>query len=360
MATEQDPSQRKATDSAAVSAGSNLPPPILLYQLATGHYISRALFVAAKLGIADLLKDEPRNHDDLAKVTETHAPSLRRMLRLLASVGVFAEQEDGAFSLTPAGECLRSGVPGSSRAMVMLFGGNRITENWKDLEYCVRTVEPGFHRRGITDSFRDPLRTPEDDANFDAAMADITKLTAVAVAAAYDFKSIKTLIDVGGGNGALMIGILKANPALRGIVFDQPAAAERAKEQISHNGLEARCQAVGGDFFSEIVAGGDAYILKHVIHDWDDDRAISILKNCHKVMTPQGKLLIVEGTYPSRIDWSHESRGAAANDCNMLVGTGGRQRSEAEFGSLYQAAGFELTRIVPTTARVSVIEGARV
>jgi hypothetical protein len=142
-------------------------------------------------------------------------------------------------------------------------------------------------------------------------------------------------------------------------VFDQPAAAERARAQIAQNGLEGRCQAVGGDFFKEVTAGGDAYVLKHVIHDWDDDRATVILKNCHKAMTPQGKLLIIEGVYPSRVVWSQESRGAAANDCNMLVATGGRQRSEAEFRSLYQAAGFRLTKIVPTAARVSVIEGAR-
>jgi hypothetical protein len=359
MATEQDPSQAKATDSAARTAPSNLPPPILLYQLATGHYLSRALFVAAKLGIADLLKDGPRYYGELAKATETHPPSLRRMMRLLASVGVFAEREDGTFALTPAGECLRTGVPGSSRAMVMLFAGNRMHDNWGDLDYCVKTGEPAFRRRGLTDVFQDPLRTPEDNATFDAAMADLTRLTAIAVAAAYNFKSVTTLVDVGGGNGALIVGILKANPALRGIVFDQPAAAERAKAQISQNGLEGRCQAVGGDFFKEVTPGGDAYILKHVIHDWDDDRARAILRNCHKAMTPQGKLLIVEGVYPSRIDWSHESRGAAANDCNMLVATGGRQRSEDEFRSLYQAAGFRLTTIVPTAARVSVIEGVR-
>ena len=359
MATGQDPSERKATDSQARESTSSLPPPILLYQLATGHYISRALFVAAKLGIADLLKDGPRDHTELAKATETHAPSLRRMMRLLASVGVFAEREDGAFALTPAGECLRTGAPASQRAMVMLFAGNRMHENWKDLEYCIRTGNPAFRRRGVTDPFRDPLRTPEDDASFDTAMADLTALTAVAVAAAYDFKSITTLIDIGGGNGALMIGILKANPGLRGVVFDQPAAAERARAQIAQNGLEGRCQAVGGDFFKEVTAGGDAYVLKHVIHDWDDDRATVILKNCHKAMTPQGKLLIIEGVYPSRVVWSQESRGAAANDCNMLVATGGRQRSEAEFRSLYQAAGFRLTKIVPTAARVSVIEGAR-
>jgi hypothetical protein len=332
---------------------------VLLYQLATGHYISRALFVVAKLGIADLLKDGPRHHTDLAKATGGHASSLNRVMRLLASVGVFAEDETGHFALTPIGEWLRASGPTSSRAMVMLFAGNRITEAWKDLEYCVRTGEPAYRQRGITDPFLDPLRTPEEQASFDEAMADFTRQAAVAVASTFDFTPFKTLVDVGGGNGALMIGILKANPSLRGIVFDQPAAAERAKAQIAQSVLGERCQAIGGDFFKEIPPGGDAYILKHVIHDWDDDRAVAILRNCHRAMAPQGKLLIVEGVYPRRITPSAENWGAAANDVNMLVNTGGRQRSEIEFRSLYEAAGFKLTRIVPTPARVSVIEGAR-
>jgi SAM-dependent methyltransferase len=360
MTTSQDASQRKSAGSQAVLAGSSsLPPPLLLYQLATGHYISRALFVIAKLGIADLLKDGSRNHNELAKSTGTDAPSLNRVMRLLASAGVFTEDESGNFSLTPVGECLRTGVPESSRAMVMLFAGDRISESWKDLEYCVRTGEPAYRRRGVTDPFLDLLRTPEEEASFDEAMAEFTRRVAVAVASAYDFTPFTSLVDVGGGNGALIVGILRANPALRGIVFDQPAAAERAKAQIAQSGLAGRCQAIGGDFFKEVPVGGDAYILKHVIHDWDDDRAIAILRNCHRAMGPQGKLLIVEGVYPSRIDGSQESRGAAANDVNMLVSTGGRQRSEVEFRSLYEAAGFNLTRIVPTVARVSMIEGAR-
>jgi SAM-dependent methyltransferase len=331
---------------------------VLLYQLATGHYLSRALFVVAKLGIADLLKDGPRHHNELAKATGAHAPSLNRVMRLLASVGVFAEDETGNFALTPLSECLRGGGrPESSRAMVMLFAGNRIAEAWKDLEYCVRTGEPAYRQRGITDPFVDPLRTPEEEASFDEAMADFTRQAAVALASAFDFTPFKTLVDVGGGNGALLIGILKANPALRGIVFDQPAAAERAKAQIAQNGLGGRCQAIGGDFFKELPLGADAYILKHVIHDWDDERAVAILRNCHRAMAPQGKLLIVEGVYPRRIGPSTENWAAAANDVNMLVSTGGRQRSEIEFRSLYEAAGFKLTRIVPTRARVSVIEG---
>ena len=360
MPTERKASEGKATDfKPSPATTSSLPPTVLLYQLATGHYISRALFVAATLGIADLLKDGPCSYSELAQSTGTHAPSLIRLMRLLASAGVFTEKENGNFGLTPVGECLRTGVPGSSRAMVMLFSGNRVQESWKDLEYCVRTGEPAYRRRGVTDPFLDPLRTPEEEASFDAAMADFTRLAAVAVASVYDFTHFTTLVDIGGGHGALMIGILKANPPLRGIVFDQPAAAERANVQLAQNGLSERCQAIGGDFFKEVPAGGDAYILKHVIHDWGDDRAVAILRNCHKAMTPNGKLLIVEGVYPSCIDQSAESRGAAANDVNMLVSTGGRQRSEAEFRSLYHAAGFKLTRIVPTAARVSVIEGVR-
>jgi hypothetical protein len=334
-----------------------LPPQMLLYQMATGHYLSRALHLAATLGIADRLKDGPRPIGELAQATVTHAPSLNRVLRLLASAGVLAEQENGTFALTSIGECLRTDIPGSASAMVKLFAGPRIQDNWKDLEYCVRTGEPAFRKRGVTDPFSDPARDPEETANFDAAMADLTRLIAVAVAAAYDFTAFGTVVDVGGGNGALLIGLLKANLGLRGIVFDRPAAAERATRNIGASALTDRCRALGGDFFRAVPSGGDAYILKHVIHDWNDERAVAILGSCRRVISASGKVLIVEGVYPPRIDQTPESRGAAANDANMLVSTGGRERSEAEFRSLYEAAGFALTRIVPTSARVSVIEG---
>jgi orsellinic acid C2-O-methyltransferase len=332
MTSDQDSSPRKTAASAAVTSTS--PPPIVLYQLATGHYLSRALFVAAKLGIADLLKDGSRHYSALAQATGTHPPSLNRMMRLLASVGVFTEEENGHFALTAVGECLRVGVPGSSRAMAMHFAGGRIHEAWKDLEYSVRTGEPVCRLRGVTNIFDDPLRTPEEVAIFDASMADLTRLIAVAVASTYDFTTFRVLVDVGGGNGTLMIGILKANPSLRGIVLDQPAAVEQAKKQIEDNGLAGRCETVAQDFFKEVPGGGDAYILKHVIHDWDDERAVTILKNCHRAMGPHSRLLILEGVYPQRITQTVEGRGAASNDVNMLVGTGGRQRSEAEFHSL--------------------------
>jgi SAM-dependent methyltransferase len=337
-----------------------VPPPLALYQMAVGHYLSRALYLAAKLGIADLLKDGPRDARDLAKITETHAPSLNRVMRLLASAGVFTELEDGRFALAPIGECLRTGVPGSSRAMVMLFAGIGIQDSWKELEYCVRTGQPAFRKESPdADPFSQIAKNPEMAAVFDEAMATFAPVTAAAVAAAYDFSTFNTIVDVGGGNGAILIGILKAYPTLRGIVFDQPHAANRAKDKIDGEGLSSRCEAVGGDFFREVPSGADAYLIKHVIHDWDDTRAIAILKNCHRAMRPAGKLLIVEGVYPRRIDQSDASRGAAANDVNMLVSTGGRQRSEAEFRALYDASGFTLTRIVPTAARVCVIEGLR-
>jgi hypothetical protein len=163
--------------------------------------------------------------------------------------------------------------------------------------------------------------------------------------------------DVGGGNGALLIGILMANTGLRGVVFDLPHVAERAREQLKEAGIADRYEVVAGSFFDEVPRGADAYLLKHVIHDWDDERATAILKNCRKAIPPAAKLLIVEGVYPARIEESLEGKSAAANDVNMLVNTGERQRSEAEFRDLFAASGLRLSRIIPTTARVCVIEG---
>lgn len=338
-------------------AESSLPPQAVLYQLATGHYVSRALNLAARLGIAGLLQDGPRPVGELAQATDTHAASLQRVLRLLVSVGVFAEPSQGTFALTPLGEFLRGDVPGSALALVKLICGPRVQEAWGELEYCVRTGEPAYRKRGIEDPFVEMAKQPEEAANFDAAMADFTRLAAVAVAATYDFAPLRSVTDVGGGTGALLAGILKAHPHLRGVVFDRPDVVERARHEIARRGLAERCEAVGGSFFEEVPRGADAYLLKHVIHDWDDERARKILENCRRAMEPSAKLLLVEGVYPARMEQSLACRGAAANDVNMLVNTGGRQRAEEEFRSLYDAAGFQLTRIVPTPINISVIEG---
>jgi hypothetical protein len=333
-----------------------LPPPIALYQLATGHYVSQAIYVAAKLGIADFLADGPLGHAELARHTGTHAASLRRVLRLLASVGVFAETDDGSFALTQVGSCLKSG-PGSFRAVARLFAGPGTWLSWGDLLETVRTGEPALARVFKSDPFEYFAMHPEEGAVFDEAMGAFTAMTAVAVAAAYDCSQFGTMIDVGGGAGALLIGILRETPNLRGIVFDLARVAASAQQHIADANLSARCEFVAGDFFQSVPSGGDAYLLKHVIHDWDDEKAAAILRSCRRAMDRAAKLLIVEGIYPQRIDASLESRGAAANDVNMLVCTGGRQRSEAEFRALFDAAGFKLTNMVPTMARAHVIEG---
>jgi hypothetical protein len=336
---------------------TSLPPPVVLYQLATGHYVSQALYVAAKLGIADHLADGALGHEALARATGTHADALRRVLRLLASVAVLDEGEDGRFSLTAIGSSLRSG-PGSFRAVAQLFAGPMVWSSWGDLLTTVRTGETALPRVFGTDGFSYFADHPEEAAIFDEAMGAFTATVSIAVAAAYHFSGMRMLIDVGGGEGALLAGILRENPGLRGIVFDLPRLAEGARRRIAAAGLADRCEFVGGDFFASVPGGADAYMLKHVIHDWDDARAIRILETCRAAMEPETKLLIVEGVYPPRIDGSPESAGAARNDVNMMVVTGGRQRSEAEFRALYHAAGLCLTRIVPTFAS-SVIEGVR-
>lgn len=335
---------------------TQFPPQVVLFELATGHYLSQAIYVAATLGIADLLADGPCDAGRLATATGTHAPSLRRVLRLLASRGVLAETASGAFELTPIGACLRSG-PGSFRSVARLFGGPGVWASWGDLLETVRTGEAAWHRHFGGDSFAYFDTHPEEGAVFDEAMGAFTSMIAVAVAAAYDFSSFAKVVDVGGGDGSLLTGILQANPALQGAVFDLPRVGDAARKKIATAGLEGRCTFVGGDFFAEVPAGADAYMLKHVIHDWNDAQATAILQTCRRAMGSRGKVLIVEGIYPPRVEQTPESRGAASNDVNMLVCTGGRQRSEAEFRELYAAAGLSLARIVRTMAPSCVIEG---
>src|SRR5262245_20014833 len=336
---------------------TQLPPPMVIYQLASAHYISQALHVAAHLGVADLLAEGPQTPETLAAKTGTHAGSLRRVLRLLASAGVFAEDADGRFELTPVGSALRSG-PGSSRAAARLFAGPMVWQCWGDLLTTVRTGEPAFPRLFKTGSFEYFADHPEEAAVFDEAMGSFTAMISDIVAATYDFSGMREVIDVAGGDGRLLTGILRTYPDLRGTVFDLRRRAECAMRHIAGSGLPDRHRFVGGDCFEAVREGFDAYLLKHVIHDWDDARAVRILENCRRAMRPQAKLLIIEGVYPPRVDGSPQSRGAAANDVNMLVCTGGRQRSEAEFRELYIASGFRLTRIIPTEAASCVIEGS--
>ncbi len=332
-------------------------PRLRLFQLVTGHYVSQALYVAARLGIADRLADAPRPYGELARETQTHAPSLHRLLRLLASHGVLAEAGEGMFSLTPVGECLRSGVPGSSRPVALLFAGP-LTRSWNELLHSVQTGEAAFERVFGMKPFAYMASHPDDAAVFNDAMTAVSLHTARGVPAAYDFSSVHTVVDLGGGHGALLAAIVNANPGVKGVLFELPHVADGARKHLAALGLAGRCDVVAGDFFESVPAAADAYVLKSVIHDWDHERSVKILRNCRRAMRPSGRLLLVELVLPARIDETPRSRIGTGSDVNMLVNAGGRERTDADFAELLEAAGFHLARIVPIEGSLaSVLEG---
>jgi O-methyltransferase domain/Dimerisation domain len=335
------------------------PPFVALFQMVTGYYISQAIYVAATLGIADRLTDGPRSYDELAHATGTHAPSLHRLMRLLVSAGVFVEQGDGHFALTPIGAYLQMETPGSLRAVALQYTGPLHQQAWSALLHSVQMGETAFDHLFGMGLFPYLAHHPEEAAIFNAAMTAFSTQVATAVVAAYDFSPFGTIVDVGGGQGALLRAILHATPTARGVLFDLPQVVTGAKEPIEAAGLAERCTVVGGDFFASVPSGGDAYILSGVIHDWDDERSIAILNNCHCVMSSQGKLLLVEAVVPTRIDRSVPSQFSVRGDINMLVHTGGRNRTEAEFRALFEAARFTLTRIIPTQGSARILEGVR-
>jgi len=338
---------------------TDVPPPVALLQLVTGYWVSQAIYVAAKLGIADLLKDGPKSSDELAQATGTHARSLYRLLRALASVGVFAEAEDGRFGLTPLGECLQTGIPGSVRALTMMTSSEGWYRAWGDLLHSVRTGETAFNHVFGMDLWQYAAQNPEAAALVTEAMAEFTTQVSTAVVTAYDFSRFSKIVDVGGGNGTLLLSILQANPQMSGVLFDLPYVVEDARKHIAATDLTGRCEVVAGDFFASVPSGGDAYILKNIIHGWDDEHALKILQNCHRAMAENGKLLLVEGVIPP----GNEPFRGKLVDLHMLViaGGGGCERTEAEYRALFAAAGFTLTNVVPLQSLLgfSVIEGVR-
>jgi SAM-dependent methyltransferase len=337
----------------------DLPARLLLFQLITGHYVSHAIYVAAKLGVPDLLAQGPRPSSELAEATGTQAPALNRVLRLLASAGVLAEGEDSRFALTPTGEYLRTDVPGSSRDTALLFAAPAL-RTWDGLLYSVQTGRSACEHVLGMDPFRYFAEHPEEAATFNRAMTAVSTQVAAAVAAAYDFSQFAKLVDVGGGHGVLLTTILKAYPAVRGVLFELSPVAEGAKKMVDAAGLASRCEVVGGDFFREISAGADAYIVKSVIHDWDDERAVTILRNCRRAIAPAGKLLLVEAVLPARVGRSLRDQIIVGSDVNMLVNTTGRERTDAEYRALVGAAGFRLTRILPLEGSLSSVLEAEI
>lgn len=331
---------------------SRVAPADQLQHLIVGAWISQAIGVAANAGIADLLAAGPKLSTELADATGTHPSALYRLLRTLASVGLFTEVGPGRFALTPMGESLRSDVPASLRGLSMFVCGEEAWQPWGRLDHSVRTGEPAFDHVFGMGSWEYRARHPEASTRFNAAMTSLTRQVVRAVADAYDFADMRLLVDVGGSHGVFLDALLRRHPGLRGILFDLPHVVEGARERLEAGILE-RCQLVGGDMFEAVPEGGDAYMLSRVIHDWDDERSVAILERCRRAMAPEGRLLLVEEVLPPGDAPAY----GKLNDLHMLVGPGGQERTEAQYRALYEAAGLKLTRVVPTASRISVIEG---
>lgn len=333
-----------------------LPPPIRLMQYITGHWVAAAVYSAARLGLADQLKTGPKTSDEVAAAVGAHESSVYRVMRALASLGVFREVEPRRFALTDLGDLLRADHPQSMRPMALFQGALPHWQGWGHFLHSVKTGEPAFEKIHGMGFFEYCKTDREFSENFNGAMTAMSAAAATAVTDAYDFSSIRTLADVGGGHGYLLARILERNPSLHGIVFDLPHVVAGAGAVLKEAGVADRCQTVGGSFF-ETAPAADAYISKNIIHDWDDEHSITILKNMRKAMRMPGKVLLVE------IVVTADNRNATAVliDLEMLHAThGGRERTEAEYASLFRAAGFRLNRVVETKSIFSVLEAVPV
>lgn len=328
--------------------------PQQLDQMITGYWLSQAIYAAAKFAIADHLKDGPRSVGELATVSSTNPDALYRLLRALASVGIFAEGESRRFSLTPLAEPLRSDIPGSKRALALMSGDEQFRA-WSEIEHSVRTGKIAFDKVFGKPIFDYLGEHPEKARIFDAAMVGIHGRESSAVLDAYDLSGIGVIADIGGGNGSQITEILTKNTKLQGILFDLPHVIDRAKASIQASGLQDRCRLVSGSFFDAVPAGAGAYLLRHIIHDWDDDKCLTILRNCHRAMSSDSKLLVIESVIPSGNDPFH----GKFLDLVMLLIPGGKERTQEEYQALFETAGFELTRIVPTGTEVSIVEGRK-
>ncbi|MBC6989686.1 methyltransferase [Hymenobacter sp. BT491] len=331
----------------------DLAPPDQLMQRLFGFAASRAISVSAELGIADLLKAGPRTAEELAQLTGVHARSLYRVLRACASIGVYAEDADKRFSLTPMAEPLQSDVPGSLRAFAIMITTDWQFQTWAEMPYSVKSGKPAFDKvHGMT-SFEYFWSHEKAGQVFNDAMTSNSAFSSVAVVNGYDFSGISKLVDVGGGHGFLLASILARYPNVQGLLYDRPVIAADAEKLLAAHGVRERCTIEGGDFFESVPTGGDAYIMKHIIHDWNDEQCVTILQNCRRAMNKGGKVLVVEMVVPE----GNAPSPAKFLDLQMLLLLPGCERTEAEYRVLFDKAGFELARIVPTMSPFSVLEG---
>ena len=316
------------------------------------HWISRIVYVAAKLDLADHLSTGPKSADELAGPTGTHAPSLYRLMRTLAGLGILTEDVPHRFALTPMGEALRKGAPGAARPTILTLAGDTFVQGFGELLYSIQTGKSGLEKSLGMPIFDWLGKNPEMASLFSETMVGFHGAEPAAVAAAYDFTEFKTIVDVGGATGNLLTTVLAHAPQARGILFDLPHVLRDAPALIQSRGMTDRVTTEGGSFFERVPGGGDAYLLSHVIHDWSEAQCLTVLGHVRRAMNPGGKLLLIEMVLPP----GNASHPGKILDMMMLVGPGGRERTEQEYCKLFAQAGFRLTRVVPTESAVSVVE----
>ena len=328
------------------------PPQVQLMQMAMGFTVPFLLRAAALLCLADHLADGPKTATELAVPTGAHAPALYRLLRTLASIGIFSEDEAHRFALTALSEPLRSNVPGSVRTSILSFTGDLFIVPWSSIHYSVQTGQPSFDKH-FGAPFFDHISTDPDEATwFHDLLIGLNSADAPAVAAAYDFSTSVKIADIGGATGHMLTTILASHPGPRGILFDLAENQSGATELLQSRGMVDRVTFIAGSFFDSVPAGCDLYILSHVIHDWTEEQCLTILANCRRAMSPASRLLIIEQVLPEG-DTFHPGK---MLDINMLVQTPGQERTEPEYRALLQKAGFILTRVIPTNSPVSIVE----
>ncbi|HYM93005.1 MAG TPA: methyltransferase, partial [Chitinophagaceae bacterium] len=306
------------------------PPSVQMMQLITGFWTSCCIYAAAKLNIADHLKEGPQTANQLAEATHSDSPSLYRVLRALSGVGVFSENDQHQFQLTPLGDTLQSDIPGSMKAMAIAQLGDHFSA-WGNLVYSIKTGNTAFDNVEGMPVWKYYETHPDEGLNFMKAMTGVTHAVIANVLPFYDFSNFKTIVDIGGGNGALLMAVLKAAPQAKGIVFDEEYVVNETKELLLTNGYHERCNVEAGSFFNFIPKAADAYLMKMVLHDWNDEQCLQILQNCNKAMRSGSKLLIFEAVIPE----GNEPHPGKFMDINMLAMTGGRERTEKEFRELF-------------------------
>jgi ubiquinone/menaquinone biosynthesis C-methylase UbiE len=327
-------------------------PTAAVLHVLVGYWTSRIVYIAAKLGIPDLLADGAKTVDELARLTNTHAPSLYRILRALASTGWVVEAGEGRFAATPLSAALQTGAPGSLRNLAITELGEEHYPAWGDLLETVRTGELAFNRVFGMPNWQYWTQHDEQAQIFNRAMSEMTAVLEPAVLELLDLSRARRIVDVGGGRGTLISALLRAHPQATGVVIDLPHVIELARQQMADSPVAGRCELVAGDFFESVPSGADAYLLKWILHDWDDDRSVTLLKNCRRAMAPNGRLFVIEAVIPEgNTPFLHKLM-----DINMLVMTGGRERTRTEYESLFRAAGFALENVRETPLEAAVLE----